>query len=199
MSDPSQPDSPSDDTPPALWHTEERERALTTPIFHVERVRRTHPMRQSTANFWCVSPPDWANILAITPDGQLVLVEQYRHGTNRLTWEIPGGALDPSEDPLLAAQRELREETGFESSQWIKLGEIAVNPAFMTNRCSTWLATNATRSAPQAFDEHEELRVALCPIDTFFERVDRGEIDHGIVVSAAYYLKSYLLTRRGTP
>lgn len=189
------PRTPGDATQePSLWRTEATERVLETPIFTVDKLKRTHPLRQTSAHFWSVSPPDWANILALTPQHELVLVQQYRHGTDRLTWEIPGGAVDPHEDALVGAQRELREETGYTATQWIQIGKIAVNPAFMSNHCTTWLALDATRTTTQDFDEHEELGVALIPVSAFFSKIDAGEIDHGIVVSAAYYLARYLNT-----
>lgn len=174
------------------WRTLQRTPSVQTPIFTVHAVEREHPVRQTRATFWQISPPDWANVLAITPQGELVLVWQYRHGTDALELEIPGGAVDPDEEPLRGAQRELQEETGFTSTAWQKLGEIAVNPAFMTNRCTTWLALDAVQSAAQSFDEHEEIHVEQMPVWAFFEAIDRGEITHGIVVSAAYFLERHL-------
>lgn len=181
--------SPDD---PARWLTLERKKALETPIFSVHSHLRAHPRRETQATFWSLSPDDWVNILAITPDQQLVLVKQYRHGTDSLTLEIPGGAVDAGEDPMEAARRELREETGFSSNTWKVLGRIAVNPAFMTNYCTTLLALDATATHRQDFDEHEELRVHLIELDAFFDAIDTGTIDHGIVVSAAYFLRRHL-------
>ncbi len=180
------------ETTPSAWTTSHSREALKTPIFSVHAHLREHPERGTSAEFWSLSPQDWVNILALTPEKKLVLVRQYRHGTDQLTLEIPGGALDEGEPVLEAARRELREETGYESEHWTELGRIAVNPAFMTNHCTTLLATNARLTSEQDFDEHEELSVELLDVEDFFTAIDAGEIDHGIVVSAAYYLKRYL-------
>ena len=75
-------------------------------------------------------------------ENELILVEQYRHGVDNITLEIPGGAVDKGEKSLDAAKRELLEETGHTSSEWVSLGEVQANPAFMTNTCATFLALN---------------------------------------------------------
>lgn len=185
------------DTPPE-WTTLKRTIQLKTPIFSVQSHLRAHPdTPHDPAEFWSVSPSDWVNIIALTPEQEVVLVTQYRHGTNNITLEIPGGALDPDEDPLDAAQRELLEETGYSSTQWIKLGDIAVNPAMMTNHCTTFLAKDALQTHPQNLDEHEDITVSTLPVARFLDLIDQGHISHGIVVSAAYFLLRHL--QRTTP
>ncbi len=170
------------------WRTLTRRSVLETPIFEVGSASRQHPDRDTPSEFWWVSPPDWVNVVALTPEGEVVLVRQYRHGADAVTLEIPGGQLDAGEEPLVAAARELREETGFVCDSLEVIGAIEVNPAFMTNRCTTVLGRGARQTADQEFDEHEELAVELKSVGAFFEAIDSGEIDHGIVVSAAYFL-----------
>ena len=177
---------------PPRWETLSTTTRQETPIFTVDAVSRRHPDRTEPATFWVVAPSDWVNILAITPEGELVLVEQYRHGTDTVTIEIPGGAVDPDEPALEAAKRELEEETGYTSTRWIELGKIAVNPAMMRNHCTTFLVLDVARTAVQNLDEHEDIALTTLSIDAFFEAIDSGEIDHGIVVSAAHYLARYL-------
>ena len=178
------------------WKLQEREALIETRIFEVGATTCTHPDHEHPAKFWYVAPPDWANIIALTDEDEIILVRQYRHGTQQITLEIPGGMVDPGEDPEAAAARELREETGYLCERWEKLGEIAVNPAFMTNHCTTWLGTGAKLLAQTDFDEHEELSVEVYSVEQFFSMIDDGVITHGIVVSAAFYLKRYL-ERRG--
>lgn len=170
------------------WLTESNERSLKTSIFDIRRVVRRHPDTGLTGEFWLVEPPDWVNIVALTRDRRIVLVRQYRHGTDEVTLEIPGGGVDAGEDLSVAAQRELREETGYTCSRWEQIGLIEPNPAFMGNRCATLLGHDAELTHDTDFDEHEDIAVELYPVERFFEMIDEGSIRHGIVVSAAYYL-----------
>lgn len=159
-----------------------------TPIFLLKRVQREHPDDGRTGHFFLIDSPDWVNVIALTPEDEIVFVRQYRHGTDSITLEIPGGCMDEGEDPLAAAKRELLEETGYTSECWEKLGEISANPAFMNNCCTTFLAHNARLTQAQEPDEHEELEVELHAKELLHTLIDQGEIHHGIVICAAYHL-----------
>ena len=94
--------------------------------------------------------PDWVNVIALTEDGgDIVIVKQHRFGSDGATIEIPGGMIDLGEDPLVAAKRELREETGYVAAKWTALAPVAPNPAFIDNHCHHFLAEGATLDASQ--------------------------------------------------
>ena len=88
--------------------------------------------------------PDWVNVIPLLAGGEVVLVRQWRYGTAAPTLEIPGGMVE-AESEREAAERELLEETGYRARSWRRLGEVHPNPAFLTNRCGTWLATDLER------------------------------------------------------
>ena len=137
---------------------------------------------------------DWVNVVALTPNHDCVMVRQYRFGTAELTLEIPGGVVDAGELPLTAAQRELREETGYTAQRWTSLGSIAPNPAFLRNRLHSFLAEGCVRVGEQVQDHGEDIEVVLLAASQVDASVARGELDHALVLVAFHKLA---LLRRG--
>ena len=133
--------------------------------------------------------PDWVNIIAVTNERQMVLVEQYRHGTDEMTVEIPGGAVDPGESPETSAARELEEETGYRASELIEIGRVEPNPAFLSNRCWTYLAIGCRNDGTVNLDPSEEIAVVLAPLDDFGRLIDNGTITHSLVIAAHDHLQ----------
>src|ERR1043165_5535777 len=88
---------------------------------------------------------------------ELLFIWQYRHGTDELSLEIPGGVIDPGEEPIEAARRELTEETGYVAESFSLLSVVEPNPALQGNRCHTYLARGAKPTGVTAFDDLEDL------------------------------------------
>ena len=101
-----------------VWRRLSSEEPIDYKIFGVRRERYESPRTGQELNATIVEAPDWVNVIALTPEEQCVLVRQYRFGTERVALEIPGGMIDADESPLLAAERELREETGYGAQRW---------------------------------------------------------------------------------
>ncbi len=107
MSDPSVP------AVPARWEKIGQSLHASCQLFDVLHARYRHPGRGRERDFVVMTAPDWVNVIALTPDFQLVLVRQFRFGIDDFSLEIPGGVMERGEDALVAAQRELSEETGY--------------------------------------------------------------------------------------
>ena len=131
---------------------------------------------------------DWVHVLAVTPDRELVMVEQYRHGSNTVELEIPGGIMDATDtSPVATGVRELREETGFEGESARLLGGVYANPAIMSNTCHMVLVENCALKHEVEFDSGEDIVTRLVPISEVGQMVAAGKIRHPLVVVALYH------------
>jgi len=127
--------------------------------------------------------PDWVAVVCLTEDGKMLMVEQYRYAVDRVSLEMPAGVIDDGEDPLVAAKRELLEETGYEADDWMFLGRCAQDPSRQTNFAYFYVARNARKVAEQTLDESEQLTIRLYSPGDVLEMVTRGEVLHGLHVA----------------
>jgi 8-oxo-dGTP pyrophosphatase MutT (NUDIX family) len=157
-------------------------------IFKLRSERVTSPRTGKEHDFLVLDSVNWVNVIAVTPDAQLVMIEQFRHGSGTVELEIPGGMIDPGDKgPEAAAIRELREETGYGGEGARIIGEVFPNPAIMSNTCFTVLIENCRCVHPVEFDHGEDLLTRLVPLAELPELVAGGKIRHALVVAGLYY------------
>ncbi|MGD2127446.1 MAG: NUDIX hydrolase [Desulfobacteraceae bacterium] len=172
--------------PPKPWKLISSQKKEFYKIFSLRTDRACSPRTDKTYDFYILESTDWVNVIPLTPQNEVVLIRQYRHGTREITLEIPGGIVEQHDSPEEAARRELLEETGYKASEMVSLGFVHPNPAFLNNRCYTYLAKNVYKVRKQEQDEKEDIEVLVRPLGDIPELIRREEITHALVLAAFY-------------
>jgi len=159
-------------------------------IFKLRSDLCVNPRTGKEHDFFILDSVNWVNVIAVTPDRQLVMIEQYRQGTDTVELEIPGGIIDAKDaSPAAAGIRELREETGHEGERPQMIGKIFPNPAIMSNTCHTLLVENSQLKHPVEWDQGEDIITRLVSIADIPKLVATGKIRHALVVVALYHFE----------
>jgi 8-oxo-dGTP pyrophosphatase MutT (NUDIX family) len=146
-----------------------------------------HAFVVTSGVFTIIDAPDFAIVVPVieTERGsEFVMVRQWRHGTRELSLEFPGGVLEPGEDALEGAARELREETAYAPGTIRKIGEFGANPSFMANHAHIFLAGDLRPLATQDLDDDEYLEVERVPVRELFQGLGRPPYVHALMASA---------------
>ena len=174
----------------------EKEVVYRCPIFAVERREATAQQNNLSQDMYMLRCANWVNVVPVTADGEIVLVEQHRFGSDSITLETPGGAVDAGEkDTTLAALRELEEETGLTSRRILALSGFLPNPAIQNNRIQFFLAQNCQPlDKPSSHvDPFERIRVRKFPIKEALCMARTGQIQHALAALALLLAEPYLL------
>lgn len=165
------------------WEIARREALFEHRLFRLERQELAAGAERRMA--MVLRAPNWVNVIPLLSSGEVLLVRQWRFGLALPTLEIPGGMVE-NEEERAAAERELLEETGYRAATWRRLGEVQPNPAFLANRCGTWLATDLEWLSEPTGDGEEEIEVERVPLAEIPDLIARGEIAHALVIAAFY-------------
>jgi len=168
------------------------------PIFKVEAREARSLDGQHKQPMYTIQCAQWVNVVPVTADGHVVLIEQHRIGTNTITLETPGGAVDPGEKDLtLAALRELEEETGLTSQRVLSLPGFAPNPAIQSNRITYFIAFDCQPLAKPRnhVDPFEQIQVRMVPIEEALMMARSGQIQHALAALALLVAEPYLNAR----
>jgi 8-oxo-dGTP pyrophosphatase MutT (NUDIX family) len=136
--------------------------------------------------YFVIDVPNFCNIVMVTNQDEIVMVEQYRHAAGIVSLELPGGMVEPGEDPILAAKREMEEETGYQSNHFELLYSIHPNPPLENNRAYFYLATQLTLTGKTAFDQYEDIKLVLVKKQDFIHRLLNNSFTHGVQVGAMF-------------
>ena len=161
-------------------------------IFAIRTDKALSPRTGLEHDFFVLESSAWVNVIPLTPQNEVVMVRQYRHGIRDITLETPGGVVEADDSPEDAARRELFEETGYEASEMIALESVHANPAIQNNRCWFFLARDVFLAGDQQQDDKEDIDVSIQPLIEIPRLIREGEITHSLVLAAfcRYYAES---------
>jgi len=176
-----------------VWHEISRKKIVDCKIFDCYSVKR-EDFDGVVADFTIIDAPNWVTVIAPILDNgieSIVMVRQFRHGSEQLTIEFPAGMVEKGESPEVAAARELLEETGIKATKLTLLGAGNPNPAFLNNISYTYLAEELLELGVQSLDENESIDIVKISEKELFEQLGSGEFDNGIMVSAFFYYQKW--------
>ncbi len=173
---------------PRPWTVERTEPQGDYRVFSVDALHSRREGDPDPHVFYRINASSWVNVVSRTPEGDFVMVRQFRQGSASVTLEIPGGIVDDGEDPAEAAARELEEETGYRPASVRKIGAVNPNPALFANTVHTYVAEGCVKVGDVHNDSAEETIVEVVPKADIHRRAASGEINHALVLAALYWL-----------
>jgi len=159
------------------WKVEDRQLLLLRPPwFGVYQERVLLPDGRRIGDFYAIEITEFAVVVAFDHEGRVLLLRHYRHGARQTTWSLPSGYLDPGENALTAAKRELLEETGCEATSWEQLGRFVVDGNRGCGWADLFLAGGVVQRAQPHSGDLAEIEICFMPFEEAMNRLSSGEV-----------------------
>ena len=168
---------------PMAWQVLESEYLFKQPWLTARREHVKLPTGAEIKDFYVLEYPEFCNVIAITKDGRFLMERQYRHAQHLTAIEIPAGCVEPGEDPMEAAKRELYEETGYAGGEWSKLMTISPNAGACTNYSHTYLAIGVEKVSTQHLEASEDIKVLLLDRDEVWRMPQNDEFHQAMMAA----------------
>lgn len=169
------------------WELLGSEYLIRRPWLTARRDRLRLPNGRIHEEYYILEYPEWVNVIAITKEGEFVMVEQYRHGLGDVFVELCAGVVEEGEDPLEAAKRELKEETGFSGGEWRLINKICQNPASCTNYAYCYVAEGVELTDSQHLDATEDVAVKKLTEQQLIEMLRQDKIKQSLMLAPLWH------------
>ncbi|MDE6693745.1 MAG: NUDIX hydrolase [Muribaculaceae bacterium] len=176
------------------WKKLSSEYLIKRPWLTARRDTVELPDGRVNSEYYILEYPSWINVIAITTDGEFVMVEQYRHGLQNVFIELVAGVVEPGEEPLSAARRELLEETGYAGGEWRLFSVISSNPSTNNNLTYCFIAEGVEKVADQQLDATEDIAVHLLSEQEVRTMLDKDLIKQALMAAPLW---KYFATKAG--
>lgn len=166
------------------WEVLKSEYLFTEPWFTVRRDTVQLPNGHRIPSYYVTEYPDWVNVIAITKAQQLVFVRQYRHGIGSVHFELCAGVCEEKDaSPLISAQRELMEETGYGNGVWVEYMTLSPNPSTVKNVTHCFLARDVEKIREPRLENTEDLSVHLFSCEEVKKMLENDEIKQSLMAA----------------
>ncbi len=174
---------------PETWKISSSRQIADCRVFKVREDFCKNDGNDKESTFFVIENPDWVNVIGLTKEKEVILIEQFRHGTEEIILEIPGGMIDNNEEPETAARRELLEETGYSAEKFIYLGKTHPNPAIQNNLIYHFFAADCEKTGDTNFDENESVVTKLFSLAEIDKLIAAGKFTHSLAITAFYLMR----------
>lgn len=166
------------------WDRVEDEVVGEYDVFNIRRHVMRSPRTGDLHEFHVIEVPVCVQVIPFTEDGRVILVEQFRQGVQRVSLEFPAGRVEPGEDPLHAAKRELEEETGYRVADVELLGDFDADASIQSNAIKIVVAHGCRADGERDQDDGEDVEVRIVTVEEVGPLIDQGRIRHAASISA---------------
>lgn len=165
------------------WKTLDTEYLIRRPWLTARRDMVQLPNGTVHDEYYVLEYPTWINVIALTEEGEFVMVRQYRHGIGQVLTELVAGVAEEGEEPMAAARRELLEETGFGGGEWELFTQTCANPGSMNNYSYSFLARGVRKMAQQHLDDTEDVEVVMMTREQVLDMLQRDEVKQSLMAA----------------
>lgn len=171
------------------WKETSKESVFKTFIFELFSVGFKSEQSGKEGKFHVLESNDWVNIVPVTENNEVLMVKQFRYGTREMSLEFPAGGMEPGENPMDAAMRELLEETGGIGQTVLKIGSCRPNSAILNNSCHHFVAKGVRLQKAQELDHFEEIDIEIIPVEKIDQMIRDGKITQALSIAAWQFFK----------